>query len=71
MTACGRGPLPRIEQAIENLVGNALRHTPPGGTITLGAAQAGGVATLSVSGTGVGIAPGHPPESIAGTILAP
>jgi two-component system OmpR family sensor kinase len=49
----------RIEQAIENLVGNALRHTPAGGTITLRATQADGVATLSVSDTGVGISPEH------------
>jgi signal transduction histidine kinase len=52
----------RIEQAIENLVGNALRHTPAGGTITLRAAQAGGVATLTVSDTGAGIAPDHLPN---------
>jgi two-component system, OmpR family, sensor kinase len=52
----------RIEQAIENLVGNALRHTPAGGTITLKATQADGVATLSVSDTGAGIAPEHLPH---------
>ena len=52
----------RIEQAIENLVGNALRHTPAGGTITLTAAQAGGLATLSVSDTGGGITPEHLPH---------
>jgi signal transduction histidine kinase len=52
----------RIEQAVENLVGNALRHTPAGGTITLSATQAGGAATLSVSDTGVGIAPEHLPH---------
>ena len=52
----------RVEQAIENLVGNALRHTPAGGTITLSAAQADGVATLSVSDTGAGIAPEHLPH---------
>ena len=52
----------RIEQAIENLVGNALRHTPAGGTITLSATQADGVATLSVSDTGAGIAPEHLPH---------
>jgi signal transduction histidine kinase len=51
----------RIEQAIENLVGNALRHTPAGGTVTLRATQAEGVATLSVSDTGGGIAPEHLP----------
>ena len=51
----------RVEQAIENLVANALRHTPAGGTITLRAMQADGVATLSVSDTGSGIAPDHLP----------
>ena len=52
----------RIEQAIENLVGNALRHTPPGGTITLRATQSDGAATLSVSDTGAGIAAEHLPH---------
>jgi signal transduction histidine kinase len=52
----------RIEQAIENLVGNALRHTPAGGTVTLRATQADGVATLLVSDTGAGIAPEHLPH---------
>jgi signal transduction histidine kinase len=52
----------RIEQAMENLVGNALRHTPAGGTITLSATHATGVATLSVSDTGAGIAPEHLPH---------
>ncbi len=51
----------RIEQAIENLVANALRHTPAGGTVTLSATHAGDVATLSVSDTGKGIAPEHLP----------
>jgi signal transduction histidine kinase len=52
----------RVEQAIENLVGNALRHTPAGGTITLRATQADGAATLSVSDTGAGIAAEHLPH---------
>jgi len=52
----------RIEQAIENLVGNALRHTPSGGTISLRARQADGVATLTVSDSGGGIAPEHLPH---------
>jgi signal transduction histidine kinase len=51
----------RIEQAIENLVANAIRHTPAGGSITLQATQADGVATLSVSDSGAGIAPAHLP----------
>ena len=52
----------RIEQAIENLVANALRHTPSGGTITLSATQKDGVAALSVSDSGSGIAPEHLPH---------
>jgi two-component system OmpR family sensor kinase len=52
----------RIEQGVENLVGNALRHTPAGGTVTLTAAQADGIATLSVTDTGGGIAPEHLPH---------
>ena len=52
----------RIEQAIENLVGNALRHTPADGTITMSATHADGAATLSVSDTGRGIAPEHLPH---------
>lgn len=52
----------RIEQAIENLVANALRHTPSGGTITLRATRTDGAATLSVADTGSGIAPEHLPH---------
>jgi signal transduction histidine kinase len=52
----------RVEQAIENLVANALRHTPSGGTITLSATQADGIATVSVTDTGGGIAPQHLPH---------
>jgi two-component system sensor histidine kinase BaeS len=52
----------RIEQAIENLVANALRHTSSGGTITLSAAHADGMVTVSVSDTGGGIAPEHLPH---------
>jgi two-component system sensor histidine kinase BaeS len=52
----------RIEQAIENLVGNALRHTPAGGMITLTATHVDGTAILSVSDSGDGIAPEHLPH---------
>ncbi|HEX2341519.1 MAG TPA: HAMP domain-containing sensor histidine kinase [Vicinamibacterales bacterium] len=49
----------RIEQVIENLVANALRHTPPGGTVELRAAADRDAIRLSVSDTGEGIAPEH------------
>lgn len=42
--------------AIENLLDNALKFTPPGGTITLSARVHLGCSTLEVSDTGPGIA---------------
>ncbi|MEW5930078.1 MAG: PAS domain S-box protein [Gemmatimonadota bacterium] len=46
----------RVAQVIENLVGNAIRLTPEGGTITLGAEPAGeGEVRFRVSDTGPGI----------------
>ncbi len=47
----------RIEQAVANLVDNAVRHTPPGGRITLSSAAADGTVRLSVHNTGSYIAP--------------
>jgi signal transduction histidine kinase len=49
----------RMDQAISNLVANALRHTPAGGTIDLDAAMSGGVWRMSVIDSGAGIAPEH------------
>ena len=46
----------RLEQAIQNLAANALRHTPEGGTITLSAERAGDAIRLSVRDSGSGIA---------------
>jgi signal transduction histidine kinase len=47
----------RIRQVILILLDNALRHTSPGGVITLGASAQGGKAVISVIDTGAGIAP--------------
>jgi two-component system, OmpR family, sensor kinase len=49
----------RLEQVVENLVANALRYVPDGGTIALGAAVSGRTALLRVVDTGPGIAPEH------------
>jgi signal transduction histidine kinase len=48
-----------LARVLGNLVSNALRHTPPGGRITLAAEPAPSGARLMVSDTGDGIAPEH------------
>jgi signal transduction histidine kinase len=48
ITADGR----RLEQALANIVDNAVRHTPSGGTVTLRSGADDGHITLSVHNTG-------------------
>ncbi len=45
----------RLKQALFNLLSNALKFTPEGGTITIGARRRDGGTELSVTDTGVGI----------------
>jgi two-component system, OmpR family, sensor kinase len=52
----------RLEQALQNLASNALRHTAPGGSVRLEAEQRDGRTWLRVTDTGVGIAPEHLPH---------
>ncbi len=52
----------RLTQVLTNLVDNALRHTPPEGTITLRLDTQDGWARLAVADTGEGIAPEHLPH---------
>ena len=51
----------RLRQLVGNLVGNALRYTPQGGTITLCARPAGGQTHIAVTDSGKGI----PAEDLA------
>lgn len=52
----------RLEQALQNLAANALRHTPSGGRIDLRSERRGDAVVLSVRDTGEGIAPEHLPR---------
>lgn len=51
----------RLEQALQNLAANALRHTPDGGTVTLAAEPADGGVRIVVRDTGPGITHEHLP----------
>ena len=52
----------RLEQVIQNLASNALRHTAPGGAIRLGAARDRDLVRLTVADNGVGIPQQHLPH---------
>lgn len=52
----------RLEQALQNLVANALRHTPAGGEVAVTASAAPGRVVLRVRDTGEGIPPDHLPH---------
>lgn len=54
----------RLLQVLGNLLDNAVRHTPVGGTITLSARRAGDDAVISVADTGPGV-----PESECGRVF--
>src|SRR5262252_7227050 len=49
----------RVNQALFNLVSNSINITPPGGTITVEAAQRDGELLLPVTDTGIGIPQSH------------
>jgi signal transduction histidine kinase len=66
-TAAGGTPLiwgdpDRLEQAVQNVAANAIRHTPNGGTVMLRAEPAGERVRISVTDTGPGIPPEHLPH---------
>ncbi|WP_433379663.1 ATP-binding protein [Actinoplanes sp. CA-142083] len=45
----------RLRQVADNLIGNAIKYTPAGGSITITAAEADGRITWTVADTGIGI----------------
>ena len=51
------GDRDRLVQVVSNLVNNAVKYSPDGGTVTLSSRSEGGSALVSVTDTGVGIPP--------------
>lgn len=56
-----RGRAHRLRQVVDNLVSNALKFTPAGGTVTVACSDLDGRACLAVTDTGVGIEPDELP----------
>ena len=51
------GDRDRLVQVVSNLVNNAVKYSPDGGTVTLSTRSEGGFALVSVADTGLGIPP--------------
>jgi PAS domain S-box-containing protein len=55
----------RLQQVLENLLGNAIKHGPEGGEVVVRIGCQNGEALMSVQDTGPGIAPDHVPRLFA------
>jgi heavy metal sensor kinase len=54
------GDLARLKQVVVNLLDNAIKYTPEGGSVRLGVSSLDGKAVVEVTDTGIGI----PPEAL-------
>lgn len=52
----------RIREVLTNLISNAMRHTPSGGRVAVGADAKADSVVLTISDTGAGIAAGDLPK---------
>jgi signal transduction histidine kinase len=71
ITLCGEvdatiDPVPmhalKLQRVLSNLLQNAIRHTPAGGTVSVAAHHRGARAEIEIADTGEGIAPGDLPH---------
>jgi signal transduction histidine kinase len=53
---------PRLRQVLANVVDNAVKYTPPGGTVSISGRAMSDQVVIEVSDTGSGIAPEHLPR---------
>ena len=56
------GDSERVQQIVENLLSNAVKFTPPGGSVEIACGRSGSRACISVSDSGIGIAPAFVPH---------
>jgi signal transduction histidine kinase len=66
-----RGDIGLLERALENLIENALRHTPVGGTVGVDVEPGPDRVHVRVRDTGCGIAPQHLPHVFERYFRAP
>jgi signal transduction histidine kinase len=65
------GDATRLEQVFDNLLHNAIKYTPAGGTIAVHGRAEGGVAVFEVSDSGIGIDPATLPQIFEALVQGP